>query len=169
MNRQTIRSKIFHLVLSGVLLFSLGAVAILPQPVSASPGEWALSFDGVDGYIDCGTGPSLHISDAITVEAWVNIGSYTSYPSPVTGFEGPAHLTEFQLRDTYKMQWHSTGGGVYKAILSDSALPFSEWIYIVGTIDSAGNMKLFINGVQQAATETGAPLSQVSLCILAQI
>ena len=35
----------------------------------------ALSFDGVDDYVDCGNGASLDITDAITIEAWVKIYS----------------------------------------------------------------------------------------------
>ena len=34
---------------------------------------YALRFDGVDDYVDCGEGPSLDIADAITLEAWVYV------------------------------------------------------------------------------------------------
>ena len=42
------------------------------------PDQWggqALSFDGVDDYVDCGNDASLDITTAITIEAWVYPGS----------------------------------------------------------------------------------------------
>jgi len=69
MNRQTIRGKIFHLVLSGVLLFSLGAIVFSPQPVSAA-GEQALSFDGIDDYVSIPYSASLDAGSAFAIEAW---------------------------------------------------------------------------------------------------
>jgi hypothetical protein len=69
--RETIIGKILYTMLSGILLFSLAAVALLPQTVSASPGEDALLFDGVNDYVNCGNNASLDLTTALTLEVWV--------------------------------------------------------------------------------------------------
>lgn len=38
---------------------------------------YALKFDGKDDYVDCGNDPSLNITDAITIEAWVKMDDVT--------------------------------------------------------------------------------------------
>ncbi|MCK4428979.1 MAG: LamG domain-containing protein, partial [Candidatus Aenigmarchaeota archaeon] len=50
----------------------------------------ALDFDGTDDYVDCGNDSSLDITDAITVEAWVNFaaaptGHWTAFVSKDEG------------------------------------------------------------------------------------
>ena len=37
------------------------------------PSGLVLQFDGVNDYVNCGNDPSLDITDAITIEAWVKI------------------------------------------------------------------------------------------------
>jgi hypothetical protein len=39
----------------------------------------AMSFDGVDDYIDCGSNESLSFDDALTISAYINIESGKSY------------------------------------------------------------------------------------------
>jgi len=35
----------------------------------------ALVFDGADDYLDCGNDPAFNITEAITLEAWININT----------------------------------------------------------------------------------------------
>ena len=38
-------------------------------------GNYSLSFDGIDDYVNCGNNPSLNISDSLTVQVWVKVNS----------------------------------------------------------------------------------------------
>ncbi|MCK4359450.1 MAG: LamG domain-containing protein [Candidatus Cloacimonetes bacterium] len=42
-----------------------------PTTIAAGKYDRAGEFDGIDDYVDCGNDPSLDITDAITVEAWL--------------------------------------------------------------------------------------------------
>jgi len=149
MNRQTIKGKIFHLVLTGVLLFSLGAIALLPQPVSAS-GENALSFDGTDDYVNCGQDASLDTTEAITVEGWCKrTGSTTG---TLAGRYDHADIA----KRAWSIRWVSNnyvyfnigGFSVY------SPLPVSDrdWHHFVGTYDRT-DIKFYVDGVLKHSAE----------------
>jgi len=51
--------------LSGGPLFTAGQI------------DQAIQFDGVDDYVDCGTGASLDIQDAITLSCWIKVAAFT--------------------------------------------------------------------------------------------
>ena len=107
----------------------------------------ALSFDGVDDYMEMPTG-SLDITNAITVEAWVktidsglsiyNRGRYFS------GNRGVAlQLDQFWLgndSDSSSITWDSTPA-------------IGEWVHLAGVWDGKTAMA-FMNGIKQTKTET---------------
>ncbi len=162
-NRQTIRRKILHLVLSGVLLFSLGAVALLPQPVIAAPIETALSFDGIDNYVDCGNPVTL---GETTFEWWMKT------PHDWTAFKGIFDLSSGTLYTGLTMM--PSEGRFYLRLNSGNRREFynapadlSGWhyyvLYIAGSgINDIDNTTLAIDGATLLATsavKTGAPLA----------
>ena len=161
-NRQTIRRKIFHLVLSGVLLFSLGAVALLPQPVSAAS-EWALSFDGIDDYVDCGNPVTL---GETTFEWWMKT------PHDWTAYKGIFDLSSGTFYTGLHMMPNT--GKFYLRLNSSNRREFynapadlSGWhyyvLYIAGSgINDIDNSTLEIDGAALtpgSTVKTNAPLA----------
>ena len=162
-NRQTIRRKILHLVLSGVLLFSLGAVALLPQPVSASPDETALSFDGTDDYVDCGNPVTV---GETTFEWWMKT------PHDWAAYKG---IFDFNSAVTNAgLHMMPNEGKFYLRLNSSNRRQFynapadlSGWhyyvLYIAGSgINDIDNATLEIDGVALPTTSTvkiNAPLA----------
>jgi len=68
--------------------------------VTFAPGEvgQAFSFNGVDSYVDIGNPPSLSISGAITVEAWINPTVVNTYRDILDQMSTNDNLGEVQLR-----------------------------------------------------------------------
>jgi len=109
----------------------------------------ALFFDGLDDYVNCGHGPSLNPSTALTLEAFINILGYAStnycvylgkysYFAVSTGW-----LADSDIRFSI---WDSDGVGHGASFVNP---PWNTPLHVVGTWDSAlpsDNIRLYING-----------------------
>ncbi len=176
MKRQTMRRKILHLVLSGVLLFSLGAIALLPQPVSAAPGEEALEFDGVGNYVDCGDKTDFEFAAGVsfTLEAWykgqwsediVNAlitkgyhstsaqnPLYIMYLADITGLGGG---TAGDVRLGLMMR-DSGGANVLNPSILKSTTNVADgnWHYLAIVIDKTEDKAyVYVDGIQEASVD----------------
>lgn len=120
----------------------------------AKVGDGGVDLDGSGDYINLGTGSSLNLTGELTISAWVN-------PDIVSGggkiilskSEGTYTGTQYELRilsgDLQLVTVNGTTGVVFTAKKSISA---SEWSHVVGTINSTGYLRVYVNGV---VNETG--------------
>jgi outer membrane protein assembly factor BamB len=98
----------------------------------------ALSFDGVNDYVDCGTGPSLMPTTAITLEAWFKASNVSTYGTIVSTFyyEGyflrinPNAAVEFAPGICY-----SPAGTIQPGV----------WHHVVGTFNGT-LAEIYVNG-----------------------
>jgi len=122
----------------------------------------ALKFDGVNDYVDAGNGASLQLSPGnLTIEAWVYprtapaaginfvlVGSTGMLAPDTKGYEiafnGSTNRFRFLLRA-------DSATGV--TVTSNNAPTLNTWQHIVA-VNDGGTMKMYVNGVQQAATGT---------------
>ena len=105
-------------------------------------------FDGVDDYVNCGNDPSLDITDAITIEAWIK-------PSTVSpGFYGVVGKRTGSVADYYGYLLYFRGTGIQLMLGNGSAAytktaSFSfnaeQWYQAGFTYDGV-NAALFVNG-----------------------
>ncbi len=114
----------------------------------------ALSFDGINDYVNMGDKPSLRINGPYTIETWVysnqnNLGQI---------------LSKSRLHDlrNYELLWLDEGNGGPKIKFEFSIngvtywtysqlLKYKEWYYVAGIYDGV-YMKLYVNGNQVAIT-----------------
>jgi hypothetical protein len=99
----------------------------------------ALRFDGKDDFVDCGNGPSLDLTETVSLEAWVYPESIpTSHPGILGKGIGSYGLTYYVYGDChmYISNGHQTAVG--------SLVP-GTWQHVVGTFDGL-NVRLYING-----------------------
>jgi len=107
----------------------------------------ALSFDGVNDYVDCGNEPSLDITKAITVAAWVN----TSLPTKYKNIVAKQDYTPYSLRHEngrdFFFDVSPSGGRVSPGDGKSAAAYANLWTHLVGTYDSnTGKAILYLNG-----------------------
>jgi outer membrane protein assembly factor BamB len=107
----------------------------------------ALSFDGVDDYVDCGNDSSLMPTTAITVEAWfkANDVRYGAIASTVY-YEG------------YGLYIEPDGSMVFFPGISYSPPGIIQpgvWYHVVGTFDGTSKSKLYVNGKLVGSQGTG--------------
>lgn len=106
----------------------------------------ALSFDGVDDYVDCGNDTIFDITDEITLEAWVNYTRLTSFPRAISKqFSGGTTAEScYQLGMTSNRARFAIGG-VFDHASSGPTLTTGRWYHIVGTYDRQ-TARLYLDG-----------------------
>ncbi|MFZ2125625.1 MAG: LamG-like jellyroll fold domain-containing protein [Candidatus Saccharimonadales bacterium] len=120
---------------------------------SGADGGGALTFDGVNDYVDMGNDTSIkNFIDKISVTAWVRYTAYggggQSY-SVVTTKGSP--WTWLLENYNNKIRFRVTAGGV-DSNASDSAIhSLNTWYYFAGTYDGT-SIKIYKNGVQVGTT-----------------
>ncbi len=120
----------------------------------------AMSFDGVDDYVDCGDHESLNITGAITIETWIKPEPDQEYcwdglegnygvASKVEDFAGSTNWS-WQLRYGLSVnchlgfQFNEAGGGV-KSVTAQQDLISGKWHHIVGTFDGT-DIEFYLDG-----------------------
>jgi len=108
----------------------------------------ALSFDGMNNYVDCEKNGD--ITTAITIEAWINPSAFTDYDAIVTNFEWRDVLKRqgwsFRVMADGKLAWRAVlSGNSYYYITSESTMEINNWYHVVLTHD-ANYTRLYING-----------------------
>lgn len=120
----------------------------------------ALSFDGVDDYVEVGHRASL-IPSEITIEAWIYPSSWTHTPKAValvtkrTAFGNGYFLFHYGATSPITFDWGgSSGDNRWKTGYNP---PLNTWTHLAVTRNSAGRA-LYVNGVlYSSTTHAGAP------------
>jgi hypothetical protein len=114
----------------------------------------ALVFDGVSALVTINNSASLQLSNAMTLEAWVN-------PSTVNSLFCDAI---YKGNDNYYLEGSSPNasvpamGGTFASmsLYGTAALPVNTWAHLAATYDGT-TLRLYVNGVQVASrAQTGA-------------
>jgi len=108
----------------------------------------ALQFDGNNDYIDCGNDESLNITDAITVEAWVNM-LYDGYGGNIICKGSDWSSWYFNIQNTsgnLRIYFYDNTGKYY---IIKKLLPKNRWVHVVMTYDNT-NSYLYYDGIEQS-------------------
>ena len=130
-----------------------------PQWVSGKLGQ-ALNFDGSSSYVGAGAGPSLNISGAITVSAWIKPTVVGVANSDIVANMNAAASTEqyeLTLDSGGAVEFDLNNGGAQQFDYGTQILSANNWYHIVATRD-AGNTasKIYINGVADTVGRAGS-------------
>jgi hypothetical protein len=104
----------------------------------------ALSLDGVDDYVDCGTAANFDITEQITLAAWVNTddagnGQHNPYITKGDQTYGLKHASNNSMEFfIYEGGWHTLQSSVDDSFNG-------VWHHVAGTFDGT-QLKLFIDG-----------------------
>lgn len=126
-------------------------------------GPKALAFDGVgtsesdgqhvsiDGGITVGGG-------AISVCAWAKWSAF-GYWSRIVDIGNGASSDNILLANdetTSTLRWHIYRGTTAKYFIIGNILELGKWTHICGTVETTGEMKVYVNGMEQACTDGSA-------------
>ncbi len=102
----------------------------------------ALSFDGANDYVDCGSDASLNMGNQITAEAWIYMTGGSARRTIATKwssyfFEIVSGKLNVYLYGTTSQGWHT----------SNLSVQSNMWQHIAFVYDGA-NVKFYINGIE---------------------
>ena len=119
--------------------------------VSSPIDGYALSFDGVNDYVDCGNETNLNIADDITVELWAT-GVYEGGRTLIS--KGSMYFNNdfgyaFQYASSPQSLYFNIGNGI-SHIERNMGLASFDWTYLAFTRNSAGVVRTYKNGAYHA-------------------
>jgi len=119
--------------------------------VGSGQGKYALSFDGVDDYVDCGNGASLNFTKDFSIELWLKTMSAGSPYSGVIGKYGgtsgydliisPGGFLRMDVRGTSAIDTGNTGNSLFD----------NKWHHIVVVV-TISSIKIFDNTILRSTT-----------------
>jgi PKD repeat protein len=129
-------------------------------------GESALEFDGSDSRVTCPSSASLSMTEALTIEAWINPAGWGE-----AGAGGYGRVVDKDRFALYLNGQASTfaphslvlvlkneTGPPSISWTPDSTISLAKWQHVAGTYDAAtGEARLCIDGVGQTVSQTNAP------------
>jgi len=134
-------------------------VSDLQQTSGYSP--YALDFDGINDYLDCGNITALNFQSAFSTSAWINYSGVPSVTSHVVLSGGSSSTNRFwyQLRSSNIIRYGSGSASAYDVTVS--TMSSGTW-YHIATVHNGTSLDIYINGIKQGATITVvAPSTQI--------
>jgi hypothetical protein len=124
----------------------------------------AMSFDGVNDYIDCGNGANLNMTDKITISAWIKLYNKVNSGRIVHKGGQTNNYLDYSLiiGDNGKISFGAskTSNTILRVRDVDS-LELHTWYYIVGIFDGA-NYAIYLNGNKKKTTNAGLSNSNIN-------
>jgi len=113
--------------------------------------NYALDFDGVINYVDCGSGQSLNITGPITLSAWVVPSAYQVSAESYLMCKKPYNYFATYYGGNHNAYWYINDGTNY----TNAAISYgNQWSQLTLTFDGT-YMKVYINGyLQNTATSS---------------
>ena len=107
---------------------------------TSNGGTRAYSFDGVDDYINCGS--SISTPAPLSVSCWFNSDQLSSFKGLVTRTQPPGYPNFiFYVHNNGELATYIAGHR-----LTSSVISASTWYHACFTLDSNGNLNLYLNG-----------------------
>ncbi|MCB0852273.1 MAG: hypothetical protein KDD63_08635, partial [Bacteroidetes bacterium] len=132
--------------LLSTLLF-IGFSSLFAQPPGSGS---ALTFDGINDYVNISNTAALNPTSAITVEAWIKADTWGINPwsNSIINKEGWALGPQgYTLRcgQNGRLSFNFGNAGVWHEVVSTPQMSTNRWYHVVGTYNGSV-MQIYING-----------------------
>ncbi len=115
----------------------------------------AFRFNGTTAHVRIPDSPSLHFTNALTIEAWVSPTSHGSYHDVINKWDlvgsGQKSYVMGLYPDgrAYLTVCADGNDGFATVVTTTNAVPLNQWTYLAATFDGA-SLRIYVNGVYQA-------------------
>jgi prepilin-type N-terminal cleavage/methylation domain-containing protein len=130
--------------------------------VPSDIGGYALSFDGVNDSVNCGSNESLNIAGDITIAAWIKLNSVVQTEQSIVSKNTSSNAGYWLFYN------HSTGNqkfgfyGVNNTRANSTISPsLDEWTHVV-VIRNGTNVTFYVNGIFDVTVIIGGVVNSVS-------
>ncbi len=135
----------FRLVAANTNGTNVAASAVFRMPFPAA--GTAVSFDGINDYVQVGSDPKLKMTTNLTVEAWIEPAANPA-GATIVNREGEYELRRNQNGTLYYALANSTPGWV--SVSTGVTVPTGDWTHVALTYDATAptnQVNLYTNGV----------------------
>ena len=116
----------------------------------------ALQFNGTSARVNVPDAASLHLTTAMTLEAWVNPSTVNANWRDVIYKGNDNYYLEATSSNASKPDAGLIAGGTYADVYGTAVLPANTWSYLAETYDGS-TVRLYVNGTQVGSVaHTGA-------------
>jgi hypothetical protein len=117
----------------------------------------AIFFDGINDYVSYNVGdtPSCNITNNITLDTWVYVGSNVQYGG-IINFGHPSNGEQYSLNtmNTQKFSFGTNWPTNWYLVSSNGSYTLNDWTHVAVTF-SSNNLRFYINGKLDTATTLG--------------
>jgi len=125
--------------------------------VDCGSGSLLNVIDGSDDYVDCGSGSLLNVTGALTLEAWVKPNSFSNYDT-IVGNEADSGRSGYRLFSYNGLALRLNES----TTVSGSDLTDGVWQHVAAVFIPSTSITLYINGQQNTRSTTNIPASITS-------
>jgi len=138
-----------------------------PQWVSGKTGDYALDFDGEDDYVDLGNDDALKPPLPVTIAGWVKLSDSGKLQRLISIDEQSSKYyglwLEVQATDKVSVSFGDGRGGASQAYrrskVGTTTLGTGTWYHVAGVMRGAGDMDVYVNGLDDGGSYSGSGLS----------
>jgi len=135
-----------------------------PTWVSAGKVGGALQFNGLD-YVECGAGPSLNITDAVTISAWIRLAGPTAdqkIAGNQDGVAGGYKLGVYSDRVEFEIRTPENSWVLNRDVAGGTVLTPNVWYHVAGVYSKGSYIATYVNGVLDRVLATSALLGSTT-------
>ncbi len=144
---------------------SVDSAALYPGYIHVFDGYSALLFEGIESQVSCPAAPTLNLTGAFTIEAWIQPATWGSFQTLGLGRIFDKKNIALYLVDAYAghknhslvLQLVHTGGALSSTDAPAQSITLNEWQHIAVTYDGTNTVRMYINGVEQSITYGSPP------------
>ncbi|HNS22032.1 MAG TPA: discoidin domain-containing protein [Sedimentisphaerales bacterium] len=141
-----------------------GTLAGGPTYVTAGRIGASLNLDGIDDYVNCGTGATLDITDAVTLSAWIkpDDAGYSEH-NPFVAKGDTSYSLKHNTGNT--IEFFIYDGAWYAANSEVLTVDFNgTWHHVAGTYDGV-QLKLYVDGALVASNLHTGDIDSVTYAV----
>ncbi|UCE17256.1 MAG: MBL fold metallo-hydrolase [Gemmatimonadota bacterium] len=148
---------------------SLSHTKIREDYVHVFDGESAILFDGEHSYVSCPATHSLNLTDALTIEAWINPSGWGEFETLGLGRVLDKKYISLYLVDSYlSLNDHSlvfqlthADGVISYSNTPEASIVLDEWQHIAVTYNGEDVVTMYINGIEQTVSHIMRPSGDI--------
>jgi PKD repeat protein len=153
-----VRKRVFltSLVVS-MLLTSMLYALMLTAKVSSNSNKslgYALSFDGVDDYVEVADNETLKGMEQLTLEAWINPESFPQYAGIIGKWCWPSTMHYILGYFSGGKLWFFVGNDTSADSISITQPPLGAWTHVVAVFNGSVDLRIYYNGTLEGCKTT---------------
>ncbi|RLI40648.1 hypothetical protein DRO59_08780 [Candidatus Bathyarchaeota archaeon] len=135
------------------------------RPYMVAPGVMGFKFDGVSGYVDCGSSESLNLGNEFTIRLWLYyVESASDWPMLLGKGPDDSYTMQFQ-HITRRFGFWGRIGGTAIDDLSSFVVPERQLTYI-GISYNGSKLSYFMNGLAEDGVDASGSVGSNSNSLL---